>query len=279
MSIRVSLFFSALMVSALAFANEVWLDPKHGIPFVLIPKGCFEMGRNEHHPPPESSAWDQLSYAGSQSFDERPKHKVCVDSFWMGVFEVRASDWVNVMGTPPPFGSGDQPASGVSWSQAQTFIVRLNHSSTTNQFRLPTEAEWEYACRAGRKRDYFSTLYGGDPIGEFAWFNDPPRQDRHYAAKPVGKRRANEWGVHDILGNAWEWTQDAYFPDGYKSHKLWNPLVLGTAGGDKVIRGGSYRSQFAHIRCGNRSRYPEDESLPQIGLRLVAQRLQVGARK
>jgi formylglycine-generating enzyme required for sulfatase activity len=159
-----------------------------GMEFVLIPAGTFKMGSNTGDP------------------DERPVHEVTISkAFYMGKYEVTQGQWQAVMGTNPSAVPGDanRPVEQVAWNDAQMFIGRLNAMEGGQRYRLPTEAEWEYAARAGSPRIYG---FGNDPkqLGEYAWYRGNSQRHTH----PVGQKRPNAWGLYDMLGNVWEWVQD-----------------------------------------------------------------------
>ena len=168
-----------------------------------------------------------------------------------------------------PAGKEDFPVTGVTWHQAKIFAERLSNESTdSSRFRLPTEAEWEYACRAGDSVD--EVAYTSEAVGR-AWHNTAGL--RLSEAKPGGEFPPNRFGLHDMLGNVWEWAEDVYEPDAYRRHALHNPIRQVSRGESaavpRVIRGGSFRSEPTDMRCANRSRYDANSSLQQIGLRLV----------
>ena len=242
-----------------------WVEPLTGIVFVQVPKGCFEMGRKEPLPP-SGMTWEDLGLRDDLATDERPQHKVCLDAYWIARHEVRRGDWRRVMATTAAvsLADDDKPMGGVSWDEAMRFIAQLNkHSSGAESFRLPTEAEWERACRAG----------GNDPLSpeaalRSAWFGSPFRAP--LAAAPTASLAPNAWGIHDMLGNLWEWVSDSYAADAYTRHALFNPHHEDS--GNRVIRGGSYRSELGKMRCTARGDYPPGETLPQIGFRLVMTR-------
>jgi len=248
-------------------APQVWHEPDTGMSFVALPKGCFRMGTAKPVAPEESVAFRHLAYTANLAADEAPEHEVCVDAFWIGQYEVRADEWLTVMGEPPPFGNGQSPAGGVSWTAAQVFATRLSEKSGGKyHFRLPSEAEWEYACKAGRKKPPLLDRYTQRDV---AWYSNYPIHLSQ--AREVGKLKANAWGLYDMLGNVWEWVEDGYRADAYVGHRLFNPLVPLKPGGERVMRGGSYRSEYYQMRCANRSAYAADDALKQIGLRLVRQ--------
>lgn len=242
---------------------KIWQEPNTGMAFVELPKGCFQMGTS-------AKAMDKVNdplwqFRASLAADEMPRHEVCVDAFWIGQTEVRASDWAKVMGVNQPSGNETAPAGSVSFEAAQEFAGRLTAlSAGRHHFRLPTEAEWEYACLAGEKK---STLPLDENRVDAAWYSVP----EHRVVQPsaVGQLKPNAWGLYDMLGNVWEWVEDGYQPAAYARHALYNPLQKEALNGERVIRGASHRSDYIQVRCANRSSYPAGESLGQIGLRLV----------
>jgi formylglycine-generating enzyme required for sulfatase activity len=246
-------------------APQIWQEPHTGMPFIALPKGCFQMGSAVSAKNAMDGSLYQFRYGPGA--DEQPRHEVCVDAFLMGQFEVRASDWVKVMGENPPGGSGSEPAGGVSHDSAREFARRLTQLSAGKyRFRLPTEGEWEYACRAGKKKETQPFL---DDRVDVAWYSVSGR--RVPQPNAVGALKANAWGLHDMLGNVWEWVEDGYQPNAYAAHALYNPLVKEAPNGDRVIRGAGHRSDFIQVRCAKRAFYPASDALGQIGLRLVRQ--------
>lgn len=242
---------------------NTWREPVTGMEFVSIPRGCFAMGSAKPRTMPATHHRTPLQDFTDAGRDEMPQHEACVDAFWMGKHEVRIEDWQQLMGEPPIKGETGTPVVGVTWEQAVAFAAALTEKSSGNSiFRIPTEAEWEYACRAGSKKDVPSP----DNLPQFAWYGVPgQRVDRPTL---VGKLRPNDFGLYDMLGNAWEWVQDSYQRDGYARHTLYNP-VIENAGPDRVLRGGSHRTDPINMRCSKRAFYAVNATLPAFGFRLV----------
>ena len=245
-------------------AAQTWNEPTTGMAFIAVPKGCFQMGTAKPVPPPADSHWEQIGFKKSISEYERPQHEVCVDAFWMGKFEVRIKEWQQIMQTKLTSGADkDIPVAQVTWTQARSFAEQLSvRSGGKHRFRLPTEAEWEYACRAGQKNDLDSEP-DHDRLNKLAWY-----QYRSPKPTTVGTLEANAFGLHDMQGNVWEWVSDGYLADGYARHTLFNPRVE-TDGGKRVIRGGSFRTELEQTRCAKRGHYSTGEALDTIGIRLV----------
>jgi formylglycine-generating enzyme required for sulfatase activity len=267
---RALVIVPALLFGTGSYASEPWVEPVTGMSFVAVPKGCFQMGTDERAKPTGSDAWRFQNYRGSLNDDEGPRHRVCVGQFWLARHEVRATDWIRVMGTAPPVGVGNEPAGGISWVQAQAFVTKMNElSGGQYHFRLPTEAEWEFACLAERKKDASPGIYGDGVLNAQARYLAADTLLRTSRAGEVGTLNSNALGIYDLLGNVWEWVEDHYQTDGYKQHALFDPVVRTGRDARRVIRGGSYRSEYPHMRCANRSHYDSNDALPQIGMRLA----------
>ena len=236
--------------------------------FVRLEKGCFTMGTPKKPFGLNSQALEQAGYKGDFTEDERPAHQVCVAGHWMGQYEVRADEWMRVMNVPPPVGKDNEPAAGMTWLEATEFARRLTTLGDGSAvFRLPTEAEWERACLAD-KPELVTHEADVPPLLPGTVF-DKMWARRQFNARlwPVGSRAANTWGLHDMRGNVAEWVADAYVANGYKRHALYDPVVQ--SGRGRVLRGGSYRTPTAHLRCAERMWNDEAEALPLAGLRLV----------
>lgn len=241
-----------------------WTDPVAGIEFVRIPKGCFSMGRDKALALPSSAARTPILTGALAGHDEMPRHEVCLDEFWMSRHEVGIEAWRKMMGPAPRDSAPGTPVSSVTWQQATDFAAALSRKAGAKaNFRLPTEAEWEYACRAGSSEE---RIPDNNELTDVAWYGVPGQRVEH--PTQVGKLQANAFGLHDMLGNAWEWVQDSYDAGGYGRHGLYNPVV-NLSGNNRVLRGASHRSEPFNVRCGKRAHYPAGSALPAFGFRLV----------
>ena len=181
--------------------------------------------------------------------DEKPVHKVTITKpFYMGKYEVTQEQWEAVMGSNPSnFKGAKNPVEQVSWEDCEKFIGKLKEKVSGRDFRLPTEAEWEYACRAGSTTDY---CYGdGDEsLDEYAWYYGNSESKTH----PVGQKKANAWGLYDMHGNVWEWCSDWYgdYADGAVSDPK-GP----ESGSARVLRGGSWGGNARDCRSACRHSY------------------------
>ncbi len=212
-----------------------------GIKWVYIPAGEFRMGWENGEP------------------DEKPVHRVLIkEPFWMGKYEVTQEQWESLMGTNPSSFTGcpQCPVENVSWDDCQEFIQRLNAQSDGVTYHLPTEAEWEYACRAGTTGDYARNL---DAMG---WYDGNSGGKTH----PVGQKQPNAWGLHDMHGNVWEWCSDWY--GAYPSGWVTNPTGP-TTGSRRVLRGGSWRFSEAACHSAYRGINPPGSRSNYLGFRLV----------
>jgi len=196
--------------------------------------------------------------------DELPVHDVTLDNFKIGKHEVTAALWEAVTGTLPFGNQGpDYPVGNVSWYDAQAFIAKLN-ALTGRKFRLPTEAEWEYAARGGKKTRYYS-LAGAPYAAPVAQYNFDDMKTR-----PVGRKQPNELGIHDMSGNAWEWVQDRHAA--YAAEPVTNPTgpVATQSGEDlRIMRGGSAATTWDKCRVSNRNEYYASQFRSTIGFRLA----------
>jgi formylglycine-generating enzyme required for sulfatase activity len=252
---KIALISVLLMVQSVS-ANE--MKNFGGIRFVKIEAGCFQMGQDKQT---ELSDKDKQTTA-----NELPQHKVCIDKpFYIGESEITQKQWEDVMGNnPSKFKGMYRPVEKVSWNDTQTFVEKLNDREKGDFYRLPTEAEWEYAARAGTTTVY---SFGDDAknLRQYAWFgNEGYGGDTH----EVGQKTANPWGLVDMHGNVWEWVQDWYDPNAYKNSRATNPKGA-ESGQYKIYRGGSWVAKASLLRSATRySGLPMTRS-GDIGFRLV----------
>ncbi|PID73160.1 MAG: hypothetical protein CSB33_05020 [Desulfobacterales bacterium] len=253
----VSIIFLVLWWAHCAAAPKDGFVNDLGMKFVYIPPGTFVMGS------PETEA--------RRKDDETP-HKVTLSAGWyMQTTEVTQGQWQAVMGSnPSAFAECGEncPVENVSWIDVQNFIAKLNALDRRSQYRLPTEAEWEYACRAGKKTRYF---WGDETDCRKANFANSPLADECKGVSPgkpspVGAYPANPWGLHDMHGNVWEWCADWYGE--YGSAAVTDPK--GPPNGvNRTLRGGAYFDPAASCRTANRCWDPADYRVQDIGFRLV----------
>jgi len=231
-----------LLLAGLCTAQQAGdtLTNSIGMSLAFIPAGSFSMG----------SPYDEEM----RQDDERPHAVDIKQGFYMSVAEVTQAQWRTIMGSNRSFHKGDSlPAEKMSWKEAVTFCERLSDMEGKT-YRLPTEAEWEYACRAG-SRDGLSGA-----LNEAAWFAMNSGGETH----PAAQKRANAWGLYDMVGNVSEWCRDNYAAD-YADTKS------AQASRTKVIRGGAYDSFPPACRPAARTSAPAAYKYTQTGFRVVLQ--------
>ena len=185
-------------------------------------------------------------------------------SFYIQTTEVTQAQWRAVMGSNPSFFKSDNhPVDNVSWNDAQRFISKLNLKEGIKKYRLPTEAEWEYAARAGSAADYCFGDDGGK-LAKYAWF-EMNTDNKTY---PVAQKQANAWSLYDMHGNVWEWVQDWYDADYYAGSHSTDPKGPDSGMG-RVIKGGGWNSSALECRFYQRSRFNPGAGRSFIGFRLV----------
>ena len=214
--------------------------------FVLIPAGSFEMG----------------SERGDA--DEQPVRSMALDKpFYIGQFEVTQAQWHAVMENDPSQFTGDpsRPVESISWNDARAFIAKLNAMEPGATYRLPTEAEWEYAARAGSAAAY---AFGDDAgqLDAYGWYADNAGNTTH----PVGQKQPNAWGVYAMYGGVWEWVQERYgaYPSEAATESVGPP-----PGNRRVIRGGSWLSPAKDCRAASRSHAHPTFRGANVGFRFV----------
>jgi len=218
---------------------------KYGIRLVYIPPGSFDMGSPAGEPGRED--------------DEGPVRRIHLDGYWIGKYEVTGATWKAIRHHTPSAvrtGGDDFPVSNVSWDEAQAFIKGLNRVSGVT-YRLPTEAEWERACRAGTSGPTCGTLE------DIAWYSANAEGTLH----PVGGRIPNAYGLHDVLGNVWEYCSDWYQASYYRQGPSLNPRGP-SSGTRRSIRGGGYQHKRSYCRSAHRNSIPPDQRRPHTGFRL-----------
>jgi formylglycine-generating enzyme required for sulfatase activity len=222
-----------------------------GMEFVLIPAGEFEMG---------SPSGEEGRFAV-----EGPVHTVTIEkAYYLSKYEVTQAQWKEVMGSnPSDFEGDDRPVENVSWNDVAEFIKKLNQMEGTDKYRLPSEAEWEYACRAGTTTRY---SFGDNEslLGDYAWYYGNLDRKTH----PVGNKKPNNWGLYDMHGNVWEWVQDRW-------HNNYNVVLKNgsawesNSGSTRVFRGGGWFSDARSCRSAVRGRFDPDDRGFYVGFRLL----------
>ena len=229
-------------------AAAAWIEPVTGMEFILVPAGTFEMGDLFE------VGWD----------NETPIRTVAVESFYLAKYPVTQGQWEKVMPDNPSFFKKGEsyPVEQVSWSDVNAFMLRLNKVSPGERvFRLPTEAEWEYAARSGGRKELYA---GGDDIGAVAWYDE----NSAGSTQPVGRKAANGLGLFDMSGNVWEWCQDIYIPGAVSSSGSDRPAASHEPR-DRVIRGGSWGLDDWSARCSRRFGFREEYFGAGLGFRLA----------
>ncbi len=219
-----------------------------GMEMVFVKGGCYQMGDT----------------FGDGDSDEKPVHEVCVDDFYIGKYEVTQGQWKAIMGNNPSYfkDCGDNcPVEDVSWNDIQDFINKLNQKITPSiplnkgglrgMYRLPTEAEWEYAARSGGKSEKWAGTSNESELGDYAWYDKNSESKTH----PVGQKKPNGIGLYDMSGNVWEWVNDWYDEDYYKNSPQNNPKGP-NSGSLRVNRGGGRGCDEAgDVRVSNRDNF------------------------
>lgn len=235
-----------------SFTNSI------GMNFVLIPAGSFIMGSLSRKP-------------GTESNEEQ--YRVTISKpFYMQTTEVTRGQWNAVMGTQPWSGkrcvrdNPECPAVYVSWNDCQEFIRRMNQKEGGNKYHLPTEAQWEYACRAG-STTRFCFGDSDSTLGDYAWYDDNASAFGQDYSHRVGTKKANAWGLYDMHGNVWELCQDWYgrYPLGH----VIDPMGP-SSGPFRVIRGGSWCSSASQCQSAYRDFYAPRGRYSSLGFRLAS---------
>ena len=234
--------------------KELAVDLGNGVKLemVLIPAGEFLMGS------PDSDT--------KATFSEKPQHRVRITKpFYLGKYLVTHEQWEAVMGSNPSYFKGPKnPVEQVSWDDCQKFLEKLNTKTAKQggKFVLPSEAQWEYACRAGSKTRF---CFGDDEarLGDYAWYAANSGGKPH----PVGEKKPNAWGLYDMHGNVWEWCQDWWKNGYYKESPVDDPTGAAT-GSDRVIRGGGWFFVVGGCRSAYRIGRSPGMCFDDLGLRV-----------
>ena len=217
---------------------------------LLIPAGEFVMGS------PESDR-DAVD-------DEKPQHPVWITKpFYLGKYPITQEQWEVVMGNNPSHFKGPKnPVEQVSWIDCQKFLKRLNEKAGGGKFSLTTEAQWEYACRAGSSTKYCFYNRGDEEavLGQYAWYHGNSGGRTH----PVGEKRPNAWGLYDMHGNVWEWCEDRWY--NYEHHAQ-SPTPSST-GSERISRGGGWNYFATYCRSAFRFIFLPGRRLKFLGLRV-----------
>ncbi len=225
---------------------------------ILVSGGSFGMGTE--------NGYKTTTYASS---DEEPLHIVKLSSYMISKFEVTQKQWLAIMGNNPGFykNCNDCPVTNVSWNDAQAFLNKLN-LQTGQKFRLPTEAEWEFAARGGNKSKGFQHS-GSNSFDSVAWYSDTINFTKYVIRKhPVGQKACNELGLYDMTGNVWEWCEDWYKWDYYKISLSENPKGP-TSGNLRILRGGAWFNSPYSWKVFHRVQDRPDSRLNPNGFRLA----------
>ena len=246
------------------FAAEAWKNSLD-MGFVRISAGTFVMGNTQL----DETAFELPDGDVQAIHDETPPHTVRIShDFWLGATEVTQSQWLRLMNSRPGPAAGWRradwqrlPVVSISWNEAQRFIKKLNAVEKTHTYRLPSEAEWEYAARAGNTD---ARPFPQDKLNAYAWFLKNSQDE----PQPVASKLPNAWGLYDMLGNAWEWVADRYSENYYARSPGLDPQGP-TRGTQRVRRGGSYHCETHLMRVNYRAADTPDTRYSVLGFRVM----------
>lgn len=231
--------------------QQLFREPFSGIELIAVRGGSYAMGDG----------------FGDGFDNERPVHPVTVSDYLLGRTPVTQGQWQQVMGTNPAVFavSPDHPVESVSWADVQAFIAKINAlPESGGGYRLPTEAEWEYAARSGGNAEKWPGTSDPQAARDHCWFDE----NGDYTTHAVGLKHPNGLGFYDMGGNVFELCADVYADDAYLHHAQVNPLY-GGPGADCLLRGGSWYSYLLLTRCTDRSRYGRNCRDRYVGFRLA----------
>lgn len=252
--------------SAAPMAGDTMIDPDLGMEFVWVPKGCVKMSYVE-----SASTVKLLDSSGRNGevviahnvLDGFPEGETCMKKgFWMGKFEVTQGQYRKLAGSnPSAFKKGDDyPVENVSWTDVQSFILNINKQTGKN-FRLPSEAEWEYAAKSGGKEQKYGAEGTVDNAG---WYTKNSSGSSH----PVGQKQANALGLHDMSGNVWEWTEDCWNANPEGAPEDGSARLSGDCA-SRVLRGGSWYDVADFLTTASRLWNETGKADNNSGFRLV----------
>lgn len=239
-----------LFIAVYVFAAEPVYVNSIGMEFVLVPAGSFMMGSD------------------NGSGERRVRQVNITKTFYMGKYEVTQDEWYRIMGNNPAYfnthrikeNSGYFPVENVSWYGAKEFIKRLNAEEGSDRYRLPTEAEWEYAAKGGANHSYF----GSSTVGKIGWY----AKNSDGKTRKAGTRKPNGYGIYDMNGNVREWVEDMYHENALHLLHPDDPSYTGK-GSRRVVRGGSWIDSAEMLVPSYRSSYPSEFRSSIIGFRVV----------
>jgi len=228
-----------------SLTDKILTDKYTNMQFVYVPGGEYLMGCGE--------------WTTNCSENEKPVRKMTVKGFYMGRYEVTQSQWKTVMGkNPSALKRDNHPVEMISWYDAKAFIKKLNELNKNERFRLPSESEWEYACRSGGQKEEYA---GIKDLNTISWYKATSNQSTH----PAGLKNSNGLNIFDLSGNVYEWCEDIYFPNDHSRKKGANHEI-------RVVRGGSWLFPAKNCRCVYRFGNKADTLSDDIGFRLIMDR-------
>ncbi|THB69692.1 MAG: hypothetical protein D6E12_04200, partial [Desulfovibrio sp.] len=205
------------------------------------------------------------------AMDAYPVHQVCLDGYWMGTYEVGQGEWEAIMGDNPAYNAAGSnfPVERMALEDVEAFLKQLNQGLDDYVYRLPTEAEWEYACTGGGRDERFS---GGQDLDAVAWHQDNSLPEGSGPPMPASHERGvlapNHFGLYDMNGNVAEWGADTYDPEAYFRHEQENPVYTEDTG-LYVVRGGSFTGKAEQVNCRARQGADPRLSNSELGFRVI----------
>ncbi len=265
LKLSISIIVVMTLATAMTSADTLLISQEPGsssraagstVEFVFVKGGCYMMGNN----------------VGEGSDDELPLHRVCLDDFSIGKYEITVRQWEKIMGEAQVDSQNkDHPVINISWQKAQQFIAKLGQK-TGSIYRLPTEAEWEYAARGGQNQN---TISARNMSQDSCNLDGTSEKDLWERTSPVGSFSSNTFGIFDMCGNVWEWIEDDYEFNAYQKHSPRNPLIK-TDGSAQTIRGCGWSDSAEDCSLYYRDKLPPDcthcSRRNDVGLRIVKQR-------